>query len=93
LWRNIFLNACCINFKLTHYLLAGCADESHQAPVTTSFRGSGPGETEPEPVNSLPRGAAVDAPLTSRVGDIGSTRVGPAVRGVAPSAPTVSSRY
>lgn len=74
-------------------LLAGCADESFQAPITTSFRGVGPGETEPEPVNSLPLGAAVDAPLTSRIGNIGNTQVGPAILGAATSAPTVSSRY
>lgn len=74
-------------------LLAGCADESRQAPVTTAFRGVGPGETEPEPANSLPRGAAVDAPLTSRVGDIGNTRVGPATRGATRLAPIAASRY
>ena len=64
-------------------LLAGCADESRQAPVSTAFRGVGPGETEPEPANSLPRGAAVDGPLTGRVGNIGTTRVGPATLGTA----------
>lgn len=74
-------------------LLAGCADESRQAPITTAFRGVGPGETEPEPINSLPRGAAVDAPLTSRVGNIGNSRVGPAAVGAATSVPAVSSRY
>jgi len=45
---------------------AGCAQESHQAPVSTAFGGMGPTSTEPEPANSLPRGAAVDGALTGR---------------------------
>ncbi len=74
-------------------LLAACADESRQAPVSTAFRGSGSASTEPEPVNSLPRGASVDAPLTSRIGNIENTRVGPAPRGAAGLTPVAASRY
>ncbi len=73
--------------------LASCAQESRQAPVSTAFGGMGPAETEPEPANSLPRGAAVDEALTGRVGNLNSTRVGPATRGAARVVPPVSSRY
>ncbi len=72
---------------------AGCAQESRQAPVSTAFGGMGPAETEPEPANSLPRGAAVDGALTGRAGNLNSTRVGPATTGAARVAPAVSSRY
>ena len=74
-------------------LLAGCAEESRQAPVSTAFRGVGAGSQEPEPANSLPRGASVDAPLTSPVGNIASTRVGPATPGAGRITPSVTSRY
>ena len=56
----------------------GCAAESKAPPVSTSRNSPGSAEQEPEPTNSLPRGAATDAPLTSRVGNVGTTRVGPA---------------
>ena len=56
----------------------GCAQESKAPPVSVS---SGGMEKEPEPANSLPRGSAVDEPLTGQVGNVGTTRVGPAVRG------------
>ncbi len=74
-------------------IFAGCADESRLAPVSTAFRGSGPSSSEPEPANSLPRGSAVSEPLTGRIGNIGDTRVGPAVLGTARTAPSVSNRY
>lgn len=63
---------------------AGCAAESKAPPMSSSRNSPGSGEQEPEPPNSLPRGSSVDAPLTSRVGNIENTRVGPA---------TVPSRY
>lgn len=59
--------------------VAGCAAESRLAPVSTA--GSGGASSEPEPSNSLPRGSSVMAPLTGPVGNIGTTRVGPAVTG------------
>ena len=74
-------------------LLAGCADESTKAPVSTAFRGSGQGSMEPQPANALPRGAAVETPLTGPVGNIGSTRVGPAAPGAGRMAPSATSRY
>ena len=74
-------------------LLAGCADESIKAPVSTAFRGSGQGSMEPQPANSLPRGAAVETPLTGSVGNIATTRVGPATLGAGRMAPSVTGRY
>ncbi len=73
--------------------IAGCAQESHQSPVSTAFRGSGPSNGEPEPANSLPEGSSVDEPLTGRVGNVANTRVGPATRATAGAVPAVSSRY
>ena len=58
--------------------LAGCAAESRSAPVSLSRSSNAPSSTEPEAANSLPRGSATQAPLTSPVGNIGGTRVGPA---------------
>ncbi len=59
--------------------IVGCADESRKAPVSTARSNAGaPGNTEPEPPNSLPRGSVVDAPLTTPVGNVGTTRVAPA---------------
>ena len=63
---------------VTAFASVGCAQESKAPPVSVS---SGGMEKEPEPANSLPRGSAVDEPLTGQVGNIGTTRVGPAVRG------------
>ena len=58
--------------------VVGCAAESRQAPVSSLSPASiGPSSHEPEPANSLPRGSAVDAPLTGQVGTVGATRVGP----------------
>jgi hypothetical protein len=57
--------------------VAGCSAESNAPPVSTSRNSSGAASQEPEAANSLPRGAAVDAPLTSRVGNLGTTQVGP----------------
>lgn len=57
--------------------VAGCAEESRLAPVSTARGSSGSSVSEPEPANSLPRGSAVSAPLTGPVGNIGTTRVGP----------------
>lgn len=54
---------------------SGCAQESKAPPVSVSSGGS---TKEPEPANSLPRGSAVDEPLTGQVGNVGNTRVGPA---------------
>ena len=61
---------------LSLFAVAGCNAESRQAPVSTA--GAGSAATEPEPSNSLPRGSSVMAPLTSPVGNIATTRVGPA---------------
>lgn len=59
--------------------IVGCAEESKKAPVSTARSSAGaPGNTEPQPPNSLPRGSAVDAPLTPPIGNIGTTRVAPA---------------
>ncbi len=74
-------------------IFAGCAEESRLAPVSTAFRGSGPSSSESEPANSLPLGSAVSEPLTGRIGNVGNTRVGPAMLGTAMAAPSVSSRY
>ena len=86
-----------MNFKLILVCsmvgLAGCAAESRLAPRSTDTAGAGPASTEPESANSLPRGSSVDRPLTSAVGDINTTRVGPgsysspvvAARGAAPA--------
>ena len=60
--------------------VAGCAQESRTTPVSTSRTSSGPASAEPEPTNSLPRGAAVQAPLTGPFGNVGTTRVAPAPR-------------
>lgn len=67
-------------------VVAGCAAESRLAPVSTADAGSA--ATEPEPSNSLPRGSSVMEPLTDSIGNIGTTRVGPATAarvGVGPS--------
>lgn len=56
--------------------VAGCAAESRREPVSTANAGSA--ATEPQSPNSLPRGSSVMAPLTSPVGNVGTTRVGPA---------------
>jgi len=64
---------------------AGCAAESKAPPVSTSRNSPGAASQEPEAANSLPRGAAIDAPLTSQVGNMGTTRVGP-------SAPSTARR-
>ncbi len=63
---------------------AGCSAESKAPPMSSSRNSPGAGSQEPEPPNSLPRGASVDAPLTPRVGNLENTRVGPA---------TSSTRY
>ena len=59
--------------------IAGCAQESRMAPVSTTRSSAGPSSTEPEPPNSLPRGASVQAPLTGPVGNVGGARVGPSM--------------
>lgn len=69
---------------LSLFALAGCNAESRLAPVSTANAGSA--ATEPESPNSLPLGSSVMAPLTSSVGNIGTTRVGPATTGRAGSA-------
>ena len=71
--------------------LAGCAEESRLASVSTAFGGIGPSMSEPEPANSLPRGSSVEEALTGQVGDVGNTRVGPATLGPARAAPSVSN--
>ena len=53
-------------------LLGGCGLESTAPPVSTG-RGSA---TAAQPANSLPPGAAVNAPLLSGPG-VATTRVGP----------------
>lgn len=59
--------------------VAGCAQESRQMPVSSVRpNAAGPASSEPEPANSLPRGSAVNRPLTQPDGNVGSTRVGPA---------------
>ena len=58
--------------------VVGCVAESRQAPVSTMAAPSiGDSSQAPQPPNSLPRGSAVDAPLTSGTGTVGVTRVGP----------------
>ena len=58
--------------------IAGCAAESRQAPVSSvAPLSAGPSTSEPQPSNSLPRGSAVNAPLTPSVGNVGTTQVGP----------------
>lgn len=57
--------------------VAGCAAESRTPPMSTTRSSAGPASTEPEPANSLPRGASVQAPLTGPIGNLGTTRVGP----------------
>lgn len=57
--------------------VAGCAEESHLAPVSTASGSAGPSMSEPEPANSLPRGSTVSEPLTGRVGNVGTKQVGP----------------
>lgn len=55
--------------------LAGCARESTAPAVSTDPIGDA--SQMPQPPNSLPRGAAVDAPLDPAAGNVGTTRVGP----------------
>ena len=74
-------------------LPAGYADEFRQAPVSTAFRGSGPGSQESASANSLPRGALVDALLTGRVGNIDTTRIGPATLAPARAVLFTTGRY
>ena len=62
--------------------LSACAQESKAPPVSTDI--SGGSQQEPQPANALPRGSAVDAPLDPVQGNIGTTRVGPAVRSSMP---------
>ena len=58
--------------------LAGCAGESTAPPVSTAGAASiGSDAGEPQPPNSLPRGAAVNQPLFPAAGNVGTTRVGP----------------
>ena len=53
--------------------LAGCARyESRAQPVTTDAFGASPAMM-PQAPNSLPRGSAVSAPLTSATGQVGTT--------------------
>ncbi len=73
--------------------VAGCAEESHLAPLSTAFGGMGPSMSEPEPANSLPRGSSVNEALTGRVGNLENTRVGPATLGTRGAPPSVSNRY
>ena len=68
--------------------LAGCAAESRLAPRSTDMAGGGSSSVEPESSNSLPRGSSVNRPLTSPVGDIGTTQVGPSRNGT----PLVAAR-
>ena len=58
--------------------VAGCAAESTAPPTSTTPRSAGAANQEPQPPNSLPRGSVTDDPLTSRFGNVGTTRVGPA---------------
>ena len=58
---------------------AGCAAESKVPPMSSSRNSPGAASQEPEPANSLPRGSSVNAPLTGPVGNLGTTRVGPAM--------------
>ena len=73
-------------------VLAGCAEESRLAPVSTAFGGMGPSMSEPEPANSLPRGSSVGSALTGPVGNLENTRVGPATLGATRAAPSVGNR-
>ncbi len=82
----------CVPPCLPMIALAGCAEESRLAPVSTAFGGMGPSMSEPEPANSLPRGSSVGEALKGRVGNLENTRVGPATLGAARAAPSVGSR-
>lgn len=58
--------------------LGACAPSNPstgQPPVSTNVTGSS--GTMPQPPNSLPDGAAVNAPLTRPTGVVGTTRVTP----------------
>lgn len=59
--------------------LSACAESAdhsmHQRPVPTVGRSS---TAQPQPPNSLPEGAAVNAPLTSPTGVVATTPVSPA---------------
>lgn len=55
--------------------LAACAGLSPTAPVSTDSLG--PPEQMPQPANSLPLGAAVDAPIVSPGDSLSTTRIGP----------------
>ena len=63
--------------------LGACAYESTDPPVSSPTASR---VAEPQPPNSLPEGAAVNAPLAPAAGNIATTPVGP-VAPVAPRAP------
>ena len=71
--------------------LAGCGSQASQMPSTsnapTPALSGGAQNKAPEAANSLPPGSQTNAPLTPTVGDVNSTRVGPATP-VRPSRPT-----
>lgn len=59
---------------------AGTADHSmHARPVSSPTASAG--SAQPQPPNSLPEGAAVNAPLTGGTGAIATTPVSPVVGG------------
>lgn len=61
--------------------LGACAYESTDPPVSSPTASR---TAEPQPPNSLPEGAAVNAPLTPAAGNVATTRVGPSTTTRAP---------
>ena len=55
----------------------------HPQPVSSI--GSASSSAQPQPPNSLPEGAAVNAPLTSATGAVSTTTVAPAAGTAAPA--------
>lgn len=57
--------------------LAACAQTSDAPPVSAN---SNAASQAPQPANSLPEGAAVNAPITSQTGVVGEAQVAPTPR-------------
>ena len=57
---------------------AGCGYESREPPVSLAqTMAGGPPNQQPQSPNSLPLGSQVNAPFTSDIGAVATTRVGP----------------
>ena len=70
--------------------LAACAGESTAPPISTDA--VGPPSQMPQPANSLPLGAAVDAPVLSPQDALVTTRIGPSAATPTSSDPLSSPR-